>query len=505
MAYRITYGNSVVYEAGNDSRAVHDAKMALSAEGISTLDFTVPPTHPLAQSFTVNNLNNLVDVTFDGKLLFRGIVTRLSTGMDKEVTVHCDSELIRLQWVMARSDVPSVRTAETLLSWCVQQLSAATSGTPVLGEWEYYTNISDTDTDVGYPANELDGRQAVGELPASPTNLLSLLVDNVVNKYGCLLYIDYDRYQGAKTITLRKPTTSTAAQTIRLGENLTDYLQQVTTEDMYTAAYAVGSDNGGLIYERSFSTNGWFRTSRDVGIGDEQILLEEYDDTRTIHLYSGDYLMFGSASDYGKWVVKITNEVEFGYGLQPSEWVNLDRAVPEFIPAKSPMTLVRKDAVTGTRTLTLDALTNRSVTEGGRTYKKVGNVVYDQAAESLYGVKMLGVSSSETLLAYDLLQQAINELRQVNRPQATIEIGGVDMAMYSSNKTHLRAGDAVRVISEPHGLDEVMLVRKIDVDLDDPGQNTYSIGKAMPTATGQIRGAYGETASVRERVMRQYR
>ena len=147
-------------------------------------------------------------------------------------------------------------------------------------------------------------------------------------------------------------------------------------------------------------------------------------------------------------------------------------------------------------------LSDRTVTVGGVTYKKKDGFVYDADAVARYGLKMLTISDSDRVLAADLLSQAIYELRSQSSPAITIEISAVDMAYYTGNHAHLRPGESVRVISEAHGLDEVMVVRKADIDLDNPGNTKYEIGKAMATATGMIRGAYGAAASVRERLMR---
>ena len=50
------------------------------------------------------------------------------------------------------------------------------------------------------------------------------------------------------------------------------------------------------------------------------------------------------------------------------------------------------------------------------------------------------------------------------------------MVFYLSGYTHLQAGQQLRVISEPHGLDTVMYVRTADINLDDPSQTKYVLG-----------------------------
>ena len=300
-----------------------------------------------------------------------------------------------------------------------------------------------------------------------------------------------------RTVVLSKPSASTAAQTIRLGENLTDYLQQSTTEPMYTACFAVGPD---VVLGATVSTSTNVVVALMAEPGDESIDLIMNASQLTFHLKSGDRLIFGSSSTVGLWSVEVSGDFDLNGDFVTT--VDLSSPLPDGLVADTPVRVAKKDYQTKPRPLLLDDITNRTVTVGGVTYKKRGRFVYDVNAVARYGLKMLTISDSDRQLAADLMMQAIYELRQQSSPAITIEIQAVDMAYYTGSHAHLRPGESVRVISEPHGLDEVMVVRKADIDLDNPGNTKYEIGKAMATATGMIRGAYGAAASVRERLMR---
>lgn len=309
-----------------------------------------------------------------------------------------------------------------------------------------------------------------------------------------------------RTVVLSKPSASSAVQTIRLGENLTDYLQQSTTEPMFTACFPVGAI---VITENVYGTvttpsQTHLVVDLDAAAGSESIQLTlssaSYEGD-IVDLKSGDRLVFGSSSGSGVWSVEVKGDYEVtSYYI--STTVALREPIPTTLYANTGVSLIKKDYMGEAHPLTLSNISNRTVTVDGVTYKKSGNFVYDSAAVARYGLKMMSISDSDRTLAADLLNQAIYELRQQSAPAFTIEINAVDMAYYTDNHAHLRPGEAVRVISEAHGLDEVMVVRKADIDLDDPGNTKYEIGKAMATATGMIRGAYGAAASVRERLMR---
>lgn len=305
-----------------------------------------------------------------------------------------------------------------------------------------------------------------------------------------------------RTVVLSKPSASSAVQTIRLGENLTDYLQQSTTEPMYTACYPLGASVPGMAVHPAFRVVAPY----GANAGNEYIVMYVEGGgsgvTRVVHFHRGDRLFFGSYNGNGQWSVEVAEEVELTSDTTTYHTVYLETPLLTSIPANSAHDYAYKENLTQARPVDLGMLSDRTKTVDGVTYKKKDGFVYDEAAVERYGLKMMGISDSDRVMPIDLLSQAIYELRQQSAPAFTIEIQAVDMAYYTDSHAHLRPGEAVRVISEPHGLDEVMVVRKADIDLDDPGNTKYEIGKAMATATGMIRGAYGAAASVRERLMR---
>lgn len=304
-----------------------------------------------------------------------------------------------------------------------------------------------------------------------------------------------------RTVVLSKPSASSAVQTIRLGENLTDYLQQSSTEPMYTACFPLGASVPGMAAAPPYRLIAPY----GANAGNTYIVLYVEggsSSTRIVHLHRGDRLFFGSNSGNGQWSVEVAEEVELTSDTTTYHTVYLESPLLTSIPANSAHDWQYKDYLTEAKPVDLFMLSDRTLTVDGVTYKKKNGFVYDSAAVARYGLKMMSISDSDRVLPIDLLNQAIYELRQQSAPAFTIEINAVDMAYYTDNHTHLRPGEAVRVISEAHGLDEVMVVRKADINLDDPGNTKYEIGKAMATATGMIRGAYGAAASVRERLMR---
>ena len=84
-----------------------------------------------------------------------------------------------------------------------------------------------------------------------------------------------------------------------------------------------------------------------------------------------------------------------------------------------------------------------------------------------------------------LLMLAVAKLKSLMAPSLTIDVRAVDQALYNPKHTHLFAGQAVRVRSKPHEVDEFMMVSSIDLDLIDPSRTTATLGVAYDTLTGQ--------------------
>lgn len=121
-----------------------------------------------------------------------------------------------------------------------------------------------------------------------------------------------------------------------------------------------------------------------------------------------------------------------------------------------------------------------------------GDALYDPDAVARYGYReeRYEVEGAESVA--DLVREGAARLRAVTAPTVTVECRAVDMALYMDGYDHLRVGQAVRVRSAPHGVDEYLAVQDMALDLMDPSQTTYTLGVAYDTLTG------GQSARLRE-------
>ena len=145
--------------------------------------------------------------------------------------------------------------------------------------------------------------------------------------------------------------------------------------------------------------------------------------------------------------------------------------------------------------ITIEGLPDGGTSEPGIT--KTGDVVYSPVAVGRYGYREHAYSDDDCTTAEGLLAAAINKLNTLLSPALTIEVKAVDLALYMDGYDHLRVGQAVRVRSKLHDIDEYLMVQSITLDLDEPSNTEYELGAEYSTLTGQ-QSAYlkSQTANI---------
>lgn len=136
-----------------------------------------------------------------------------------------------------------------------------------------------------------------------------------------------------------------------------------------------------------------------------------------------------------------------------------------------------------------DPITIETLPDGGTGYNadlwKTGDVVYSISGVSRYGYREYAYSNDDCETPEGLLTSACKALTVLLSPQLSITVKAVDLALYMDGYTHLKVGEAVRVRSKFHGVDEYLMVQSIELDLQDPSQSTYELGAEYSTLTGQ--------------------
>lgn len=130
------------------------------------------------------------------------------------------------------------------------------------------------------------------------------------------------------------------------------------------------------------------------------------------------------------------------------------------------------------------------IQNGGSPYSadlfKLGDVLYSISGVQRYGYREYYYSNEDITTTDYLLKAAGIVLTKLLTPTITLDVKAVDMALFMENGyEHLQLGQAVRVRSKPHNIDEYLMISGIDLDLQDPGHTSYTIGATYDTLTGQ--------------------
>ena len=128
--------------------------------------------------------------------------------------------------------------------------------------------------------------------------------------------------------------------------------------------------------------------------------------------------------------------------------------------------------------------------DGGTPYSptivKMGDVIYDVNAVARYGYKEYHVSNDDITTYDGLLQYACKVLTKLLSPSLSVSVKAVDLSLYMKDKyEHMQIGQAVRVRSKLHNIDEYLVVNSITLDMNNPENTEYELGETYNTLTGQ--------------------
>ena len=140
-----------------------------------------------------------------------------------------------------------------------------------------------------------------------------------------------------------------------------------------------------------------------------------------------------------------------------------------------------------------ERLTIASV-NGGKDY------IEDTDAVAIYGRIVKVVEYDDVELPENLLRKGQEVLDRQKLLTTTIEITAVDLHLIDVEIERCKVGDSIRVVSEPHGLDDYMVIKKIYLDLLHPENSRLTLGATLITlASSMSRGTTAVLTSLSER------
>ena len=133
--------------------------------------------------------------------------------------------------------------------------------------------------------------------------------------------------------------------------------------------------------------------------------------------------------------------------------------------------------------LTISALTDETVGDA----VKSGDIVYNTAAETLYGGRIVKVVTwDDVTVASNLLAKAKAALAAAIQQADTVELSAADLSAAGYDCSGWSMGTYVSADSSVHGIDANYMIRKLDTDLLNPANNTLTVGATTASFVGNV-------------------
>ena len=525
--YRITYGDSVVFDPYDNDLSVTNAKMSAEINAASYLDFTISMRHPLYN--TIREHDQVVGLYFDGATLFLGVVDSIETDLQGSKSISCVSALDYLNDTVVRpystisgdGTLTAPTSIDGYFQWLIDQHNA---------------HVMDLQKRFEIGVNQGGSLSRTNYITPSSNNYPTTadeIMSNMLDAYGGYLTMRYDGDR--KILDLYSDVHDMNPQIVDFGVNITDFTKTVSTESQYTALIPLGGspsmDDGGF---ESGSYSEWVEHPDTPLVGSP---VHQGSNSSYFTSGSGEYInkvcFYVKKGARYKATVWVKNErssdvtVRFGYQLNTNDiWsnhnvANASMAVSndgewkefsvDFMPDASENVGMRprwyfdsvsEDSgkrvyvddfdfrqVNGDSDVDEDPISLKLIPDGiaprNSDVAIEGESIYSIDAVREYGYREKTWSDDSITDVDALLESAIVQLNKSRNPEISVDVKAVDLALYMDGYDHLRIGQAVRVRSKIHGIDEYLMVSSIDLDLQDPGQTDYTLGISYDTFTGQ--------------------
>ena len=220
--------------------------------------------------------------------------------------------------------------------------------------------------------------------------------------------------------------------------------------------------------------------------------ISNYEDTLTtltnklLNTYGG-YLQVRHSNGvrYLDYVSELTNAcnqtIEFGKNIiDMTRYIKGEDIYTALIPLGA-----KKDNTTATndesyeKRLTISSLSDS--TDGN--IKKINDYIYDTEAVKQWGWIWKVVKWDDVTVAENLLRKAKDELKNSINATLSIEMTAIDLHLLDVDIDRINVGDRIRCISIPHNLDLILIVKSIEIDIDNPANTKIK----LVSPTGKIK------------------
>lgn len=535
--YRIKYNNSTIFDPYDDDEVVTDAKLTQEVNAAAYLDFTISPKHPLYDTVkerdgvvTLEWLSN--DDSEEDEKLFEGIIDAITIDFYGYKAISCVSAMDYLNDTI-------VRPYSTVAG---EQPLTAPSSIEGYFQWlidQHNSHVIDSKKRFGVGINQGASMRRNDFIYRSSTGNPTTseeISNQILETLGGYLVMRYEN--GNNVLDLYSDVHEMNAQIIDFGVNLLDFTKTIDTADQYTALIPQGGSpkftDGGFEDDDSvWNQYPYLNISTDqkhsgdksayFTEGNGEFINSTFFYVREGYRYKSTVWVKNERSSaikvYPRYQVFVGSvwETRTPDGVNPLEVPNDNEwheFTFDFLPHVSDTTKIRPywvfDSVAndsnkrvyvddfnfvriqGEQELEEDPITVSQMGDGITPFSydivKYHDVVYSLDAVQRYGYREK-VFSDDTITDEDtLMQEAIRQLNMVMSPTTGIDIKAIDLAMFMKGYKHLQVGQAVRIRSKFHDTDEYLMVSSVNLDLQDPSQTEYELGRAYDSLTGQQSG-----------------
>ena len=424
----VKYGNEYIHDPRKDLfLTAANPEVELNASGSFT--FTMQYNNPLYDKLVERDTKNPITVWQDDELIFIGDIINIESGFKKYKEVEC-------RGILGWLNDSIVRPYSTLES---ENDNVAPDGIAGYFEWLINNHNSQVEDTKKFKIDKNEGQSLDSKIyrsDSSYTNTGELIKNKILDEVGG--YVIPKEENGEHVIDLIREMPEDNSQLIDFGKNLLDYVSSEDTDGMYTFVIPTG-----VMAEKESDNSE--KATHNITIGE-----------RT--------------------VTDLTRAME-NRKVEHEEAQNNSSTTEEDLKAAEEAYESAKAALEDAKVYTLDGI----VEEG---YFKQGDIIYSEAAVKEHGWIGCTVAFDNTTLVSELIRNGILALKGMESPVRTIEVKAVDLSMIKPNYSPIRVGQYVRVRSKPHDFDSYMLCSKISYDLNQPDQNTFTLGQTYDVLTG---------------------
>ena len=123
---------------------------------------------------------------------------------------------------------------------------------------------------------------------------------------------------------------------------------------------------------------------------------------------------------------------------------------------------------------TEERLTIASVNDGK-------DYIEDAEAIALYGRIVKVIEYDDVTLPENLMRKGQSVLNSQRLLSVCITLTAVDLHLLNVDIEKIKLGDLIRVISKPHGLDEYLMIQKLELDISHPENSKVTLGITKQT------------------------